>query len=85
VAAYVRKGGDEQDTVGRMCLCNGLSAAVGYGQTTRDGEVEPPLLTLGADLESVGELLRLHPDGWSAFDVVEWLHGDLSPRTDLSG
>jgi NAD(P)H-dependent flavin oxidoreductase YrpB (nitropropane dioxygenase family) len=73
VDAYLRKGGAVEDTVGRMCLCNGLSAAVGLGQTTRDGHVEPPLLTLGADLEAVFELLARYPDGWSAADVVAWL------------
>jgi len=73
VDAYLRKGGAIEDTVGRMCLCNGLSAAVGLAQTTREGAVEPPLLTLGADLEAVHELLAQYPGGWSAADVVAWL------------
>ncbi|MFA5566339.1 MAG: nitronate monooxygenase [Acidimicrobiia bacterium] len=29
---YVRKGGKEEDTVGRKCLCNGLVSTVGFGQ-----------------------------------------------------
>jgi len=73
VEAYLRKGGVAQDTVGRMCLCNGLSAAIGLGQTTRDGGTEPALLTLGADLEAVRGLLARFPGGWSASDVVQWV------------
>jgi NAD(P)H-dependent flavin oxidoreductase YrpB (nitropropane dioxygenase family) len=83
VDAYLRKGGAIEDTVGRMCLCNGLSAAVGLAQTTHAGDVEPPLLTLGADLESVHELLALYPDGWSAAEVVGWLCPTAVPAAGL--
>jgi len=83
VDAYLRKGGAIEDTVGRMCLCNGLSAAVGLAQTTHAGDVEPPLLTLGADLESVHELLAVYPDGWSAADVVRWLCPTAVPAAGL--
>ena len=79
VDAYLRKGGAIEDTVGRMCLCNGLSAAVGIGQTARGGGAEPPLLTLGADLEAVHSLLERFPQGWSAADVVSWLTAAPAP------
>ncbi|GAB3260439.1 nitronate monooxygenase [Nocardioides dilutus] len=72
---YVRKGGDLSDTVGRACLCNALTADVGLAQTRRDGYVEPPLVTLGSDLDAATELAGRHADGWSAADVMAWLTG----------
>jgi NAD(P)H-dependent flavin oxidoreductase YrpB (nitropropane dioxygenase family) len=71
--AYVRKGGAIEDTVGRKCLCNGLTATVGYGQTRRDGYQEPPIVTLGADLDGVAKMLSDHPTGWTAQQAVERL------------
>ncbi|MDG4865646.1 hypothetical protein P8605_46610, partial [Streptomyces sp. T-3] len=73
-AAYVRKGGAAADTEGRVCLCNGLLATIGLGQKRPGGAVEPPVLTLGQDLDFLGEL---SPEGeaYGAVDVVEWLVG----------
>ena len=70
---YVRKGGDLADTEGRTCLCNVLTADIGLGQTRRDGYAEPPLVTLGSDLDSARDLVARYPEGWSAADVVGWL------------
>jgi NAD(P)H-dependent flavin oxidoreductase YrpB (nitropropane dioxygenase family) len=78
VHMFVRKGGDAEDTVGRVCLCNALTSTVGLGQTRKDGYEEPPLVTLGADVEGVKALYRAHPGGWSAADVISWL--GLGPR-----
>ena len=73
VHMYVRKGGLEADTVGRKCLCNALFANIGLGQTRHDGRVELPAVTLGQDLDGSSALLRLHPEGWTAADAVDWL------------
>ncbi|KRD43809.1 2-nitropropane dioxygenase [Cellulomonas sp. Root930] len=73
VAMYVKKGGSEQDTEGRACLCNALSADVGLGQTRPDGREEEALVTLGTDLDGANRLAELHPDGWSADQVLDWL------------
>lgn len=70
---YVRKGGAIEDTVGKKCLCNALTADVGLAQTRRDGYVEPPLVTLGADLDGARILSRQHPDGWTAQEALAWL------------
>ncbi|HEY0950660.1 nitronate monooxygenase [Nocardioides sp.] len=75
VAAYQRKGGDVADTVGRMCLCNALTADVGLGQTRPDGYQEPGLVTLGTDLDGPRRLLERHPDGWTAAEAVAWIEG----------
>lgn len=72
---YVRKGGDIEDTRGRACLCNALTANVGLGQTRRDGFVEPGLATLGSDLDGARALAAKLPDGWTAEDAVSWLLG----------
>ncbi|MEU2898343.1 nitronate monooxygenase [Streptomyces sp. NPDC001273] len=71
-AAYVRKGGEAGHTEGRHCLCNGLLAAVGLGQRRPRGAVEPPVVTIGQDLDF---LRHLAPDGgpYSAGAVVRWL------------
>ncbi|MDH4159106.1 MAG: nitronate monooxygenase [Actinomycetota bacterium] len=73
VDAYVRKGGDVEDTLGRMCLCNGLAATAGLAQLRDDSDVEPYLVTLGSDRVQLAGLLARHEDGWSALDVMSWL------------
>lgn len=70
---YVAKGGLLEATRDRMCLCNGLAATAGIGQTRSDGYVEPPLVTLGSDLSGPARLLSAHPGGWTAVDVITWL------------
>ena len=71
VADYVAKGGDAAATVDRMCLCNGLSAAVGLGQV-RGAGVEPAVITSGDGLGTLRTVLG-HRDGYSAADVVIYL------------
>lgn len=72
---YVRKGGDPEETEGRICLCNGLVATIGLGQRHSDGSIEAPVVTLGHDLSFVAALsARRRPYG--ARDVVHWLLGD---------
>ena len=74
VEDYVRKGGDVTDTLGRKCLCNGLTAAVGLAQR-RHGVPEPPILTAGNDLEELGRLLGPGKLTYRAADVVKYLLG----------
>lgn len=72
VEDYVRKGGQAEDAVGRLCLCNTLMANVGLGQEREGGLVEPPLLTSGDDLVMIGRFL----DGrqsYTAADVIAYL------------
>jgi NAD(P)H-dependent flavin oxidoreductase YrpB (nitropropane dioxygenase family) len=73
VHMFVRKGGSAEDTVGRKCLCNGLTATIGMGQHRKDGYDEAPLVTLGEDLAGVRELVVRHPQGWSAAQAVAYL------------
>jgi nitronate monooxygenase len=73
VASYVAKGGKIEDTVGRKCLCNALMANIGYQQTRKDGFVEPPLVTVGDDLNTVAQFLAPGHTSYSAADVVQSL------------
>lgn len=73
VADYVRKGGSAEDTLGRRCLCNGLTATVGLGQL-REGRLEPPIVTSGDDLAALGSVVGAW-DVVRAERVVEYLMG----------
>ena len=70
---FLKKGGEEDDLRERICLCNGLMAAIGLGQERADGYKEAPLLTLGTTTGDVEAMLKVHPDGWSATDVIDRL------------
>lgn len=80
VENYVMKGGKAEDTVGRKCLCNALMANVGHQQTRKNGAVEPPLITVGDDLNTIVQYLKPGHDSYSAVDVVEAL---LSMSMDM--
>lgn len=64
---YIRKGGKKEDTEGRGCICNGLSATAGFPQGN-----EPPVVTIGKDLGSVKTLMETNPN-YSAKEVVLFL------------
>ena len=82
VHTYVRKNGDEADTVGRACLCNALTTNIGLGQTRADGYVEEPLVTLGSDLDGARRLAHLHPGTWTARQALDWIL-DRRPHVTL--
>lgn len=81
VANYVAKGGKIEDTVGRKCLCNALMANIGHAQTRKDGSAEPPLVTIGDDLNTASQFLEADQLSYSAVDVVrELLSRVLEPE-----
>jgi nitronate monooxygenase len=69
---YVRKGGNAADTVGRKCLCNGLAATAGLGQS-HGGAVEPALMTAGNEVAEVARFAPPGTDHYSAADVMRYL------------
>ncbi len=73
VDSYVRKGGCAAGTVAARCLCNGLMATIGLGQHRPGGYAEPPLVTLGQDLEFLTALAT--KGDYSAADVISYLLG----------
>jgi nitronate monooxygenase len=74
-AAYVAKGGREEDTAGRKCLCNALIANAGMPQRLADGTDELCLITMGDDLAHIERFCpSVRPD-FSAADVIRTLLG----------
>lgn len=71
---YVAKGGEESNTVGRKCVCNGLMSTIGLGQV-RKGVPEPALLTAGDDAEKVGRFAKGDALEYSCDDVIDELLG----------
>ena len=73
--AYLAKGGDPADLVGRKCLCNALVANIGMPQRLADGSSELPLVTLGDDFENVGRFCGNGQLDYTAEDVIRTLLG----------
>jgi hypothetical protein len=75
VDAFVKKGGREEDTDGRQCLCNRLMATIGQGQLREGDTIEPPIVTSGDDLMSIAKFLDGR-DSYSAAEVISYLLGE---------
>lgn len=73
VSAYVAKGGEESETVGRKCLCEALLSNIGLGQW-RHGSEELPLVTCGDSARHITTFLPSPTaHSYSARDVVRCL------------
>lgn len=72
VETFKKKGGAEEETEDRRCLCNALLANIGHGQVRKDGAAELPLLTSGDQLKSLGAFLG-EKKSYSADDVIDYL------------
>jgi len=83
VANYVAKGCKVEDTVGRKCLCNALMANVGHAQVRKDHTVEPSLVTVGDDLNTIASFLPPGQDTYSATDVVASLLSALPTEAEI--
>jgi nitronate monooxygenase len=75
VTVYVSKGGNEQDTIGRKCLCNALVANIGHPQVRAAKHIENGLVTSGDDLLGIGRFLIPGSSSYTAADVVSTLLG----------
>lgn len=73
VDQYVAKGGTEEETEGRVCLCNALGSAAGFRQVRSSGYVEQPIITSGDDYVHIGRYLKPGQTHYSAADVIEYL------------
>jgi nitronate monooxygenase len=74
-AQYVAQGGCIDDTHDRKCLCNGLLATVGLGQVQANGEVDPALVTAGADVSLIARFSKPDSRSYTAADVIRYLLG----------
>jgi len=68
VEAYLQKGGKLEDTIGRQCLCNGLPSTIGIGMPN-----EKPLMTSGADLTAVKEVVAKYGMNYSAENAIDYI------------
>ena len=80
IKTFVAKGGAEEDTVGRRCICNALLSTVGFEQVFGDGTSEAPIVTSGDDYTLARLLMADNGGSFSAVDVIEYLLGK-SPRS----
>jgi len=67
---YQNKEGNLEDCEGRLCLCNGLAATAGVGQT-RSGDEEPVLITSGEDIASLKRFISADKLDYSATEVID--------------
>ncbi|HEY0866072.1 MAG TPA: nitronate monooxygenase [Fimbriimonas sp.] len=84
VEDYLAKGGKIEDTVGRKCVCNGLMATIGLGQTRKDGYKEAALVTAGDEVATVARFLKPGQASYSAKDVVERLLQGAASRVTVA-
>jgi nitronate monooxygenase len=83
VDAYLKKGGNLEETKGRKCLCNGLFSVIGLGQNQESGYTEAPIMTAGDDVAQIKRLLKDGSTSYSALDVIEYLRSHLNARKSL--
>lgn len=75
---YLAKGGKEDNTAGRKCLCNALMANIGLNQIRPGGYIERALVTSGNDIVNLTRFLPEKGLVYTAADVVEKLRLGLS-------
>lgn len=78
IEGYVNKRGLERNTEDKRCLCNGLLACAGFGQTHHTHGTlyeEPAIVTLGNDLTGIRRLSRQGQTNYWAQDVVADIMG----------
>ncbi|MEX1246424.1 MAG: hypothetical protein WEB59_16840 [Thermoanaerobaculia bacterium] len=73
VDIYLSKGGKEESTVGRKCLCNALMANIGLAQVRKDGAIEKPLITCGDDLVETARFISPGRSSYTATEVIRKL------------
>ena len=70
VTLYVSKGGKQEETIGRKCVCNALLANIGQPQIRAGKYIEKGLVTSGDDLTEITGFLPPNAITYSAADVI---------------
>ena len=87
-AAWEKKAGEAEETENRICVCNGLMATIGLGQTRKWGgdwlTEEPPLITSGNDLEAIRRFMPPGARSYGAADVVKQILGETEVSDDAT-
>jgi len=84
VEEYVKKGGDENETHGRKCICNALMANIGFAQLQNGSEKEMALVTSGNDVENVARFLKDGGLSYDASDVIDYLLTGVNEQVDTA-
>jgi nitronate monooxygenase len=82
VPLYVAKGGREENTTGRKCLCNSLLADIGLPQFRNGSRVEGGLVTSGDDLPQVAGFMPRSGTPYHARDVVARLMATVEEEAE---
>ena len=74
VDLYLKKGGAEEETIGRKCVCNGLMANIGLGQVRKQSGLERIMVTCGEEVAEISKFLPT-PDAtnYSVSDVLNYM------------
>ncbi len=75
IEAYIKKGGKEEATKGRKCICNALIANIGMAQQNKSGVEEPPIITCGNDVVNIAQFVTEDSITYSAADAVKTILG----------
>lgn len=75
VADYLKKGGKQEETEGRKCLCNSLLSAIDLPQHQKYGYTEQPLITLGQDVSFLPSMIEDENGEYGAADAIDYLTG----------
>lgn len=70
VSVYLSKGGQQEATVARKCLCNALMANIGLQQVRAGKYEESGMVTAGDDLTEISFFLSPEKPNYSAADVI---------------
>jgi NAD(P)H-dependent flavin oxidoreductase YrpB (nitropropane dioxygenase family) len=76
IAQYMAKGGKEEDTDGKKCLCNALLADVGLAEHHANGYTEPPLVTLGQNLSFLPKIVQSADQTYTVADALAYQTGE---------
>ena len=85
VSVYVSKGGKQESTLGKKCLCNALVATIGHPQIRNSKYIERGLVTSGNDLSGIARFLPEDRSTYSAADVVKEMMSIFDERSSVVG
>ncbi len=78
VSIYLSKGGKEEDTEGRACICNALMATAGHPQIRAGKHLESGVVTSGDEIANLARFLPDGADTYTAEHVVNVLLAGLA-------
>ena len=91
VESYQNKGGEKEDTAGRICLCNALLSLVGNAHSIKHpfpdvadscividplgDDNEPPIITSGDNASAICQIIKRGRVSYNASEVIDYILG----------